>query len=205
MRYMDNKTVKQLREIAKEIGLRGFWKLRKADLINLIEQSERALRRVEGGSLLDEPIPENEIPRRQTILKPSKAKKIDKTVNWRKREVENWGEWLKRTDVPRVVVSDALESFKAHIAELYKMKLLNFKLVESKSALKKFAVQYTIDGVKGYDPRSQRDCYQLLERTPQHKIQAYPQMYDKNKHSDGGSSKLTYSISIKRRDKPRKL
>ena len=45
---MDNKTVKQLREIAKEIGLRGFWKLRKADLIDLIEQSERALRRVEG-------------------------------------------------------------------------------------------------------------------------------------------------------------
>ena len=35
---MSFSTVKQLREIAKEIGLSGFWKLRKAELINLIQQ-----------------------------------------------------------------------------------------------------------------------------------------------------------------------
>ena len=33
---MENKTVKQLRDIAKENGLRGFWKLRKAELIKFL-------------------------------------------------------------------------------------------------------------------------------------------------------------------------
>lgn len=36
---MESKTVKELREIAKESGLRGVWKLRKAELIDFINTS----------------------------------------------------------------------------------------------------------------------------------------------------------------------
>ena len=67
--------------------------------------------RTKESCLLDEPIPENEIPRGQKILKPSMVKKIKKAVKWGKRKVENWGEWLKKVDVPQIVVDDEIESF----------------------------------------------------------------------------------------------
>ena len=50
---MNNKTVKQLKFIAKERGIRGYYKLRKAELINALE----APRLVEQKSnIFDEPI-----------------------------------------------------------------------------------------------------------------------------------------------------
>ena len=147
---MDRNTVVQLRQIAKERGLRGYSKLRKAELIEFINQSTPS-----GVNLLDAPIPTHEIPTSQEILSPSKpaklVKKIEKAVDDGKRVVEDWGQWLKEIDAPRVVVDDKLKDFKAHIAELYKKRdQPSFTLVESKSALKQFTKKYTIDGVKGY-------------------------------------------------------
>ena len=49
---MERNTVVQLRQIAKERGLRGYSKLRKAELIKFINQS-----RLERVNLLDAPIP----------------------------------------------------------------------------------------------------------------------------------------------------
>ena len=74
-------------------------------------------------NLLDEPIPKNEIPRGEKILKPSMVKNIKKVVKWGKKHVENWGDWLMKVDVPRIVLDDELESFKRHISELYKTEL----------------------------------------------------------------------------------
>ena len=148
---MERNTVVQLRQIAKERGLRGYSKLRKAELIEFINQSTPS-----GVNLLDAPIPTHEIPKSQKILSPAKlkpalVKKIEKAVDDGKRVVEDWGQWLKEIDAPRVVVDDKLKDFKAHIAELYKKRdQPSFTLVESKSALKQFTKKYTIDGVKGY-------------------------------------------------------
>lgn len=75
------------------------------------------------GSLLDASIPLDEIPQNSTILRPTKARAIEKVVEWGKKKIENWGEWLKEIDSvknTRPVVDDALKTFKAHIAELYK-------------------------------------------------------------------------------------
>ncbi|XP_022802285.1 uncharacterized protein LOC111339828 [Stylophora pistillata] len=160
MQKMEKHTVVQLRQIAKENGLRGYSRLRKAELINFINQSIPNNKKVvsERRNLLDDPIPEHEIPEEQNILIPSKpallVKKIDKAVDWGKREVEDWGQWLKeQVDVPRVVVDDKLKDFKTHIAKLYeKRDQYRFKLVEKKSALKGFVKMYTIDGVGGYGP-----------------------------------------------------
>ena len=50
---MNNKTVKQLKAIAKERGIRGYYKLRKAELINTLE----APRLVEQkNNIFDDPI-----------------------------------------------------------------------------------------------------------------------------------------------------
>ena len=164
MQTMEKNTVVQLRQSAKEIGLRGYSRLRKAELIKLINQSrpnifvnKKEVSERAGGSLLDDPIPKHEIPKGQKILKPSKpaklVRKIEKAVDWGKREVEDWGQWLKEMDAPRVVVDDKLKDFKTHIAKLYeKRDQHRFKLVESNSSLKKFARQYTIDGVGGCGP-----------------------------------------------------
>ena len=61
---MKNKTVKQLKSIAKERGIRGYYKLRKAELINALE----APRLVEQKSnIFDEQIPNDPTP----VLQPS--------------------------------------------------------------------------------------------------------------------------------------
>ena len=70
-------------------------------------------------NLLDEPIPNIG----KKILKPSMVKKIKKVVKWGKKHVDNWGEWLMKVDVPRIVVDDELESFKRQISEIYKIEL----------------------------------------------------------------------------------
>ena len=73
--------------------------------------------------ILDEPIPEKEIPKGQKILKPSMEKKIKKVVKFGKKQVENWGEWLMKVDVPQIVVDDEIKSLKRKISDFYKKKL----------------------------------------------------------------------------------
>ena len=61
---MENHTTVQLKTIAKERGIKGYYKLRKAELINALE----ATRLVEQkSSIFDEPIPNNPTP----VLQPT--------------------------------------------------------------------------------------------------------------------------------------
>ena len=61
---MDNHTVVQLKAIAKERGIRGYYKFRKAELIHVLE----ATRLVEQKSnIFDEPIPNDPTP----VLQPT--------------------------------------------------------------------------------------------------------------------------------------
>ena len=80
---MDLKTVRELRVIARECGLSGYSRLRKADLVKLLEQHipPRGIvnfldeeKNFEGGSLLDEEF-EFDAP----ILVPEKKKNSEKT------------------------------------------------------------------------------------------------------------------------------
>ena len=122
---MERLRVIDLKAIAKLRGLRGYSKLRKADLIDLIRQIE-----IQNRELLDAPIPLDEIPKEETILKPTKAKKIEKVVERGKKEVENWGEWLlnsQPTTTFGVVVDEALESFKRKLNELHSKQSLENK------------------------------------------------------------------------------
>ena len=85
----------------------------------IIQDKRKPVIRRKVRNLIDEPIPNIGTK----ILKPSMVKKIKKVVKLGKKHVENWGEWLMKVDVPRIVLDDELESFKRHISELYKTEL----------------------------------------------------------------------------------
>ena len=60
------------------------------------------------------------------------------------------------------MVHEALESFKNLIKKLYNKRDTSFQLRESKSALKKFAIQYRVDGKDLMDP----DLFLLNSKQP---------------------------------------
>ena len=96
-------------------------------------------------NLIDEPIPNIGTK----ILKPSmvkKIKKIKKVVKLGKKQVENWGEWLKKLDVPQIVIDDEIKSFKRHISELYENELSKqYEIIHiSGKSSKKFTTYFDI-------------------------------------------------------------
>ena len=147
---MDSLTVRELRTVARDYGLKGYSRLRKADLVKLLEQYvSRGI--IEGGTLLDEEC-EFDAP----ILVPEKRKiqkkQIPKVIEENVETISDWLNWLENVEdeVVRRKVDPKVERLKKQIENLGK----TFQLKESRSALKKFATQYTIDGVRGYDPKT---------------------------------------------------
>ena len=68
------------------------------------------------------------------------------------QKIKDFGAWLLNYIPPKPkVVDKVLESFKNKIKKMYEKIDTFFQLKESKSALKKFAIQYRIDGSNGYD------------------------------------------------------
>ena len=61
---MKNHTVVQLKAIAKERGIRGYYKLRKAELIHALEATKLVEQK---SNILDEPIPNDSTP----VLQPT--------------------------------------------------------------------------------------------------------------------------------------
>jgi len=69
---MDSKTVKELKALAKERDIKGYYKLRKAELIEALATQGSPLT-PPPSNILDEPIPEINVPIPETITpaKPS--------------------------------------------------------------------------------------------------------------------------------------
>ena len=149
---MDNITVIKLKTLAKRGGAKGYYKLRKAELIQILEThpdvNEQVLlpgleiprnttRSMNTSATLDEPILDDKSP----VLQPTPSF-IVKSI----QKIKDFGNWLLDYIPPNPkVVDDALESFKNLIKKLFKRDT-SFQLKESKSALKKVALQYRIDG-----------------------------------------------------------
>ena len=109
---MENHTVMELKAIAKERGVRGYYKLRKVDLIHAL----KAARLVEQKSnIFDEPIPNDPTPVLQpTPWRPSNVTTKDKQNM--KQKIKDFGEWLLNYIPPKPkVVEKVLESFKTKI------------------------------------------------------------------------------------------
>ena len=125
---MNNNTVKQLKAIAKERDIKGYYKLRKSELINALE----ATRLVEQkSSIFDEPISNDPIPILQPI--PWRSSNVATKVkqNTKKfltkgmQKIKNVGEWLLNYIPPKPkVVDKVLESFKNTIKKSMKREIL---------------------------------------------------------------------------------
>ena len=148
-------TVVQLKAMAKERGLKGYSRLRKADLINVLSV------------ILDDDIPDIGVPVLQpnriiaainTYVKPTLVE-IKKAFDWGKECALDAGSfitknlndligWAKKTTTS----TKEKPSLSGYVKE--ELKERSFELKESKSALRKFTMQYVIEGRAGYDPES---------------------------------------------------
>ena len=133
---MHKKTVVQLKSMAKERGLKGYSRLRKAELINELRV------------ILDDDIPDIGVPVLQpnriiaainTYVKPTLIK-IKKAFDWIPKQALNLNSYITKN------LNDLI-GWASQRKQLYDLK-------ESKSALQKFSKQYTIEGRAGYDPES---------------------------------------------------
>ena len=131
----------QLRAIAKERCIRGYYKLRKAELIHALE----ATRLVEQKSnIFDEPIPNDRTP----VLLPTPWRPPNITTKVKQnitnfftkgmRKIQDFGEWLLNYIPPKPKV---LESFKNKIKKINEKRDSLFQPTQTKSALKNFAIQ----------------------------------------------------------------
>ena len=136
---MESKTVQQLKAIARESGLKGYSRLRKVELIKFLHEHSQ----VGAGTLLDEEF-EFDAP----ILVPEKRKiqkkEIPQVIEENVETFSDWLNWLEnvKDESVRRKVDSKVERLRKQIDNLWK----TFQLKETKSALKNFAKQYTIDG-----------------------------------------------------------
>ena len=166
---LELKTVKELRVVAKQRGLVGYWKLRKADLIAAIDKDGET-----GKHLLDSPVPDIRVP----ILTPNKyvPSPIPELI---RSKFDSLADWLDSNVPPEVQkpVNEKLESFKSEIKNLFdQINTKKFKIRKTASAIKGFTNQYTIDGSSGIDAVSflnavRPQVINLLSRNRQVKVQ----------------------------------
>ena len=109
MNKMDNHTVAQLKAIAKARGIRGYYKLRKAELIHALE----ATRLVEQtNNIFDESIPNDLTP----VLQPTPWRSSNITTKVKQniknftaktmQKIKDFGEWLLNYIPPKPKVVD---------------------------------------------------------------------------------------------------
>ena len=82
---MKNQTVKELKVIAKSREIKGYYKMRKAELIKALESSVGLGKHT---NILDEPIPMINVP----ILKPTKISNV--VAKPIKKEIDKFTDWI---------------------------------------------------------------------------------------------------------------
>ena len=149
---MHRNTVVQLKSMAKECGLKGYSRLRKDALIQAINN----VRPIPAPRNLIKPIP---APR--NLIKPIPAPRIMTMINSYVKPtligIKNAFDWgVKRTLNLNSYITKNLNDLIgwAKRPSHWKKKSSLYDLKESKSALRKFTMQYVIEGRAGYDPES---------------------------------------------------
>ena len=163
---MHKNTVVQLKSMAKERGLKGYSRLRKDDLIQFINDARpiptpRTIRPIPAPRNLIKPIPAPRISRIMTAInsyvKPTLIE-IKKAFDWVPKRALDVGSFITKNlnDLIGWAKRPSQRKEKPSLSDYVKQELKerSFELKESKSALRKFTMQYVIEGRAGYDPES---------------------------------------------------
>ena len=169
-----NKTMKELQVIAKERGMRGYSKLRKAELITLLRHGGVI---GEKQSLLYEPVPNISVP----ILQPTKPEvftHVGAIENNLKSKVSTFADWLLTYVLEPIKkkVNTMVEPLKSQVNSIFNKFYKNKPtLGQSKTEIKGFAKQYVIDGIAGagavtFFNSAKAEVVNLLSRNRQTKV-----------------------------------
>ena len=160
----------ELKAEAKQLGLKRYSRLKKAELINLIARNS--------SPILDEEIPEID----SEILKPTKYIKprIDEDeVNKRKKEIRELEEMLglrRRQIIPEIKVwTPKEEQIQRKIRKIKEINRRRLKITETASALRGFTRQFRIEGIPRHAPRefmqmARRDILKLMRENRQTRV-----------------------------------
>ena len=160
---LQDKTVVELKALARECGLKRYSKLKKADLIQLLNVP---------ASLLDEDVLQIGLP---NPVQPVQASFPKTTTPLSKPlgKLKQFGEWLFSYIPPKPKVLDTtFNALKQKVMSLYKK---SFEVEEAESALRGFTKKYTIEGQAGYDPSTffnevEESVIDLFQSNPSTKV-----------------------------------
>ena len=165
--------VKALKITSKNLGLRGYSKFNKSELIELFKPYEKQIKRLppiitlaedkkpKRVNIMDEPVPELKVP----ILKPiqftakgnvkSLKSLADRAAKQIIKNINKFANWLY-SYVPepvRNITNENVNKLKNKINQIFKRLETEFKIEEKEMAMKGYLKSYRINGVSGYDPK----------------------------------------------------
>ena len=156
---MENFKVKDLKALAKEKGIKGYYRLRKAELINALNQVNDP---PQPQNIIDQQIPEINIPI-LTPSKPTNPSKVSQLKNLAlkaakpvKREINKFADWIisKVSEPIKKSVNKRVDSLKEKVNGIFKRydNLLTPK--EYKTAIKGYFKTFRVNGVDGMDEKT---------------------------------------------------
>ena len=159
---MEKKKVKDLKLIAKQFSLHGYSKLRKAELIHVINEHVRkqeSTRKVNSSSILDEAVPEIN----NLILKSMPARKSVSSLSslggrvskQDKGKINKLFDWMISfvPETIRTTVNEKVDRLKNNSKQLYNQ-AEKFEPKQKETALKGYLKTFGINGVDGVDPKT---------------------------------------------------
>ena len=156
---MENLKVKDLKALAKERGIKGYYKLRKAELIEALTPVGDP---PQPQNIMDQPIPEIDIPILEP-LKPANTSKVSQLKNLAsnaakpiKREINKFADWIisKVPEPIKKTVNERVDSLKERVNRIFKRydNLLTPK--EHKTAIKGYFKTFRVNGINGMDEKT---------------------------------------------------
>ena len=155
---MENLKVKDLKALAKERGIKGYYRLRKAELIEVLTPvGDPPIHQ----NIIDQPIPEIDIP----ILEPSKPANTSKVSQLKnlasnaakpvKREINKFADWIisKVPEPIKKTVNERVDSLKERVNRIFK-RYDNLTPKEHKTAIKGYFKTFRVKGVDGMDEKT---------------------------------------------------
>ena len=156
---MENLKVKDLKALAKERGIKGYYRMRKAELIQALTPVGDPS---QPQNIMDQPIPEIDIP----ILEPSKPVNTSKVSQLKnlaskaakpvKREINKFADWIisKVPEPIKKTVNERVNSLKERVNRIFKRYDNLLTPREYKTAIKGYFKTFRVNGVDGMDEKT---------------------------------------------------